>query len=67
MSFFTGFGVSALVYFSLNVMYPVPGKYATFEEIDVSEFEKSDGSVIEDERDVDSKQSNPAEETVYPA
>ncbi|PIL23545.1 transporter [Ganoderma sinense ZZ0214-1] len=38
MSFFTGFGVSALVYWSLNRLFPVRGasECATFEEVDVS-------------------------------
>lgn len=40
MSFFTGFGVSALVYWCLNLAFPVPGMSAgsKFDEIDVSEF-----------------------------
>jgi len=38
MSFFTGFGVSALVYFVLNQIFPVPGKSSHFEEVDVSGF-----------------------------
>jgi nucleobase:cation symporter-1, NCS1 family len=37
MSFFTGFGVSAIVYYTLNYVFPVPGKYAKFAELDVSE------------------------------
>lgn len=37
MSFFTGFGVSALVYWLLNRVFPVPGASASFKEIDVSE------------------------------
>ena len=38
MSFFTGFGVSALIYWSLNMLFPVRGssECATFEEVDVS-------------------------------
>ncbi|KAJ8463928.1 hypothetical protein ONZ51_g9927 [Trametes cubensis] len=38
MSFFTGFGVSALVYWSLNLLFPVRGASdcARFEEVDVS-------------------------------
>src|ERR1700761_946166 len=38
MSFFTGFGVSALVYWSLNVIWPVPGKARHFDEVDLSEY-----------------------------
>ena len=38
MSFFTGFGVSALIYWSLNMLFPVRGssECATFDEVDVS-------------------------------
>ncbi|KAI0322845.1 permease for cytosine/purines, uracil, thiamine, allantoin-domain-containing protein [Amylostereum chailletii] len=36
MSFFTGFGVSALVYYLLNAVFPVRGVYQHFEEVDVS-------------------------------
>lgn len=36
MSFFTGFGVSALVYLALNAISPVPGKHKKFEEVDLS-------------------------------
>jgi nucleobase:cation symporter-1, NCS1 family len=52
LSFFTGFGVSALVYWTLNRVFPVVGAADTFEEIDVSGYEdsKADGS-----RDVDTK------------
>jgi nucleobase:cation symporter-1, NCS1 family len=67
MSFFTGFGVSALIYYTLNVIFPVPGKYATFEEVDVSEFDKSRGSMVDDERDADSKKTNSVGEAAYPA
>ena len=67
MSFFTGFGVSALIYYALNVIFPVPGKYATFEEVDVSEFNKSRDSMVEDEGDAGSKKTNSVEEAVYPA
>jgi len=66
MSFFTGFGVSALVYYSLNMVFPVPGKYATFQEVDVSEGEKSQGSIVEDERDDDdSKKASSGEVNVH--
>jgi nucleobase:cation symporter-1, NCS1 family len=66
MSFFTGFGVSALVYYSLNMVFPVPGKYATFQEVDVSEGEKSQGSIVEDERDDDdSKKTSSGEVNVH--
>lgn len=37
MSFFTGFGVSALVYWSLNFAFPAAGKSSSsFEEVDLS-------------------------------
>jgi NCS1 family nucleobase:cation symporter-1 len=37
MSFFTGFGVSSLTYWLLNLAFPVVGKASVFEEIDVSQ------------------------------
>lgn len=39
MSFFTGFGVSAVMYLALNALSPVPGKSRTFEEVDVSKYD----------------------------
>ncbi|KAG2156837.1 permease for cytosine/purines, uracil, thiamine, allantoin-domain-containing protein [Suillus bovinus] len=39
LSFFTGFGVSAIVYWALNRVFPVIGAADTFEEIDVSGYE----------------------------
>ncbi|PPQ72601.1 hypothetical protein CVT24_005123 [Panaeolus cyanescens] len=39
MSFFTGFGVSSLIYFALNKAFPVPGASADFKEVDVSDFD----------------------------
>lgn len=39
MSFFTGFGVSAIVYYALNHFFPVPGTSKTFEEIDESAYD----------------------------
>jgi len=36
MSFFTGFGVSSLLYWSLNHFFPVPGASVKFEEVDES-------------------------------
>lgn len=62
MSFFTGFGVSSLVYFFLNVLFPVPGKHRLFEEVDMSE--KLDGSSM-NEGDTDSKKDS-TEAQVYP-
>jgi hypothetical protein len=39
MSFFTGFGVSSLMYYSLNVAFPPPGRFKHFKEIDLSDGE----------------------------
>jgi nucleobase:cation symporter-1, NCS1 family len=36
MSFFTGFGVSAIIYWVANAISPVPGKASSFEEVDLS-------------------------------
>ena len=36
MSFFTGFSVSAIIYYVLNRIFPVPGMSSKFEEIDLS-------------------------------
>ncbi|KAG2343066.1 hypothetical protein BDR05DRAFT_1059880 [Suillus weaverae] len=44
LSFFTGFGVSALVYWALNRAFPVVGAADTFKEIDVSGYEYEAGS-----------------------
>ncbi|KAJ7108511.1 permease for cytosine/purines, uracil, thiamine, allantoin-domain-containing protein [Mycena epipterygia] len=44
MSFFTGFGVSALVYWTLTRAFPVPGMARTFEEVDESAGEVRDGN-----------------------
>ncbi|KAJ6487960.1 permease for cytosine/purines, uracil, thiamine, allantoin-domain-containing protein [Mycena sanguinolenta] len=42
MSFFTGFGVSALTYWLLARVFPVQGMASTFEEVDVSQGEERD-------------------------
>jgi len=56
MSFFTGFGVSALIYYLLNVAFPVPGTSKTFEEVDVSAFGSTDvDTKNSDEKEVDGK------------
>ena len=39
LSFFTGFGVSSIVYYVLNRLFPVVGAAAAFEEVDVSGYE----------------------------
>jgi NCS1 family nucleobase:cation symporter-1 len=38
LSFFTGFGVSSLIYILLNLAFPVPGRYSKFEEVDLSNY-----------------------------
>ena len=53
MSFFTGFGVSALIYYALNVLFPVRGapECARFEEVDVSGTLYADADTgVEEER-----------------
>lgn len=70
MSFFTGFGVSAIVYYLLNVAFPVPGKYANFEEIDVSEEEvkvTSDDVSSQLEEDIDNKKGSRVDQEIYEA
>ena len=42
MSFFTGFGVSAIVYYILNIMYPAAGAATTFQAVDLSAEEDLD-------------------------
>lgn len=61
MSFFTGFGVSMVVYLLLNWAFPVPGTFQTFEEVDVSGW---NGSDIDDKSD--DICSNEEAETQYP-
>lgn len=39
LSFFTGFGTSSIVYFVLCHLFPVPGVYDIFQEVDISCFE----------------------------
>jgi len=43
MSFFTGFGISALLYYLLNVIFPVPGSSKEFEEVDLSAEDTDNG------------------------
>ena len=47
MSFFTGFGVSALVYWTLHALFPARGtsECARFEEVDVSAAANSEADV----------------------
>ena len=54
MSFFTGFGVSAVIYWSLNQVFPVAGASKTFQEIDhsgMSDAYTNEESTKEDELD----------------
>lgn len=52
LSFFTGFGVSAIIYWALNRCYPVTGAADTFEETDVSGYEECR---VDASRDIDTK------------
>ncbi|KIM47162.1 hypothetical protein M413DRAFT_422927 [Hebeloma cylindrosporum] len=65
MSFFTGFGVSAIIYYLLNRLFPVPGASAKFEELDVStcavERRHPDSSSASDVGSKDDKDPNATE------
>lgn len=56
MSFFTGFGVSAIIYYLLNLAFPVPGNSKQFEEVDVSNFDHAHWATPEVESTRDSKE-----------
>jgi NCS1 family nucleobase:cation symporter-1 len=45
MSFFTGFGISALIYILLNILFPVPGSSIKekFWEVDLSDVTREPG------------------------
>lgn len=43
MAFFTGFGVSSLIYYGLCVAFPPPGCFQQFKEADLSEDELPSG------------------------
>jgi len=60
LSFFTGFGVSAIVYWALNRVFPVVGAADTFEEVDISGYEDSmtDGSQDMDAKDETSERAS---------
>ena len=64
MSFFTGFGVSALVYWTLNIAFPVRSAdtRTRFEEVDVSAHASSDVS-----REVDSADKKSVSTEVHDA
>lgn len=56
MSFFTGFGVSALIYCGLNYFFPPRGSHfvgSKFEEVDVSEADD-----VEDDRQSDTEKAD---------
>lgn len=58
MSFFTGFGVSSLTYYTLNVLFPVKGASKIWEEIDVSSVSAHAGPLVDETgsvSDVDEK------------
>lgn len=54
MSFFTGFGVSSIVYYVLNRIWPPPGAFQDFKEVDESEFELREAEAEEGEYASDS-------------
>ena len=56
MSFFTGFGVSALLYCTLSYAFPPAGAHAVFEETDVSDLEPCDEG-LQDTASVDKKEA----------
>ena len=59
MSFFTGFGVSSVIYLVLNMVSPVPGASKKFREVDVSKMEDKvyEASVRESRSDTKSTKS----------
>ena len=65
MSFFTGFGVSAVIYWSLNQVFPAAGASKSFQEIDHSGM--SDAVPMDDEYakedDLDGKSDEKVEGT----
>ena len=56
MSFFTGFGMSALLYCTLSYAFPPAGAHAVFEETDVSDLEPCDEG-LQDTASVDKKEA----------
>lgn len=56
MSFFTGFGVSALVYCALSYAFPPAGAHSVFAERDVSEDDDESADVAQDTCSVDKKE-----------
>ena len=62
MSFFTGFAVSATIYWSLNRIFPVIGAAKTFLEVDLSEMVKIGEETRGSEEDVDAEESKVSKE-----
>ncbi|EGN92879.1 hypothetical protein SERLA73DRAFT_190478 [Serpula lacrymans var. lacrymans S7.3] len=56
LSFFTGFGTSALIYYVLNRIFPVIGAADKFEEIDVSNYDDDTSSTRQDSAADDTKE-----------
>lgn len=56
MSFFTGFGVSALIYCSLSYAFPPAGAHSVFEEKDVSDVKAEDEELQGDAYSIDKKE-----------
>ena len=67
MSFFTGFGVSALIYYTLNRFFPARGANAKWEEVDVSSFNDSASvrASVSDGSDSIKSKAGDAVENVY--
>ena len=55
MAFFTGFGASAIVYYILNRVWPSPGAFQDFKEIDESDFMSKEAEAEDTPSDTDSK------------
>ncbi|KAJ7065000.1 permease for cytosine/purines, uracil, thiamine, allantoin-domain-containing protein [Mycena amicta] len=60
LSFLVGFGVSALVYWVLNRLFPVPGMAERFEEVDVSEGDGYADDASSSNEDPDAKEEKGA-------
>ncbi|KAG8981726.1 hypothetical protein FRB90_007054 [Tulasnella sp. 427] len=57
LSFFTGFGVSALIYCTLTKLFPTPGSWQPFEEIDESDYKARERDHVMEDSDDDKKGS----------
>ncbi|KAJ6595835.1 permease for cytosine/purines, uracil, thiamine, allantoin-domain-containing protein [Mycena vulgaris] len=65
MSFFTGFGVSTLVYWVLTRVFPVRGMADVFEEVDVSLNEEGDDASWSEKDGRDTKDAHKMKGDVY--